>query len=69
MEAERLARAGAGNVVCVLGDGPLGEVVRDVLDEHDRTELVPTAAQAQLAVVVDPTAPQGVPGLTYVRLA
>jgi EPS-associated MarR family transcriptional regulator len=54
---------------CVLGDGPLGEVVRDVLSSRPDTELVATPATATLAVVVDPEAPQDAPGVTYVRLA
>ncbi len=55
--------------VCILGDGALGEVVRDVVDDHPAATLVATPAQAQLAVVVDPEAKQDDPGMTYVRLA
>jgi EPS-associated MarR family transcriptional regulator len=65
----RPSRSGQPLSVCVLGDGPLGEVVRDVLDTLPDTALVPSPAAATLAVVVDPDAPQDAPGVTYVRLA
>jgi MarR family transcriptional regulator, temperature-dependent positive regulator of motility len=66
--AEAIAEASAADAtpVCVLGDGALGEVVRDVLEDHDGLKVVMRPEEARVAVVVDPEL--AVPERTDLRL-
>lgn len=68
VEDERRGRAKVR--VAVLGDGPLGEVVRARVALRDDTALEREMARAQVAVVVDPELDLvGTMGARVVRLA
>ena len=53
-EAIRKAKNGEPRVkVALLGEGPLGEVVRDALTDRDDAEITTDVAHAKVAVLID----------------